>query len=225
MCLSSVNGAWPIHGTPSPPIWVKVDRRAVHPDRHVVAADAGDRARAFGHLGRGVVRAAGAEARRARDRRGAGAAQRRFLGLEDVRRASMSAAHARSPRLAEAPGDARGDHRRGRAGRRRRAAAIRCRMHSPHFACSSNLPSTLRAHVGAPVVELFLQLVLDDLALLLDDQDLLQARGELARDVASSGQTTSTLCRRMPTSAAVLRRRGPGRPAPGACRCRPCPWR
>ena len=24
MCFSSVNGAWPIHGAPSPPIWVKV---------------------------------------------------------------------------------------------------------------------------------------------------------------------------------------------------------
>jgi hypothetical protein len=34
----------------------------------------------------------------------------------------------------------------------------------------------------APVVELFLELVLDDLALFLDDQDLLQAGGELARD-------------------------------------------
>ena len=39
--------------------------RAVHPDRHVVAADAGDRARALGHLGAGVVRAAAAEPRRA----------------------------------------------------------------------------------------------------------------------------------------------------------------
>src|SRR5439155_20683234 len=25
MCLVDVNGAWPIHGTPSPPMWVKVD--------------------------------------------------------------------------------------------------------------------------------------------------------------------------------------------------------
>jgi hypothetical protein len=38
-------------------------------------------------------------------------------------------------------------------------------------------------HVGAPVVQLFLELVLDDLALLLDDQDLLQAQRELAGDV------------------------------------------
>jgi hypothetical protein len=38
---------------------------AVHPQHHVVAADAGQRARAFRHLGRGIVRAARAEVRRA----------------------------------------------------------------------------------------------------------------------------------------------------------------
>jgi hypothetical protein len=37
-----------------------------------------------------------------------------------------------------------------------------------------------RAHVLAPVVELLLELVLDDLALLLDHQDLFEAGGELA---------------------------------------------
>ena len=36
-------------------------RRAVHPLRHVMAADPGISAHAFGHHGRGVVRAAGAE--------------------------------------------------------------------------------------------------------------------------------------------------------------------
>jgi hypothetical protein len=39
------------------------------------------------------------------------------------------------------------------------------------------------AHVGAPVVELFLELVFDDLALFLDHQDLLQAGGEVAREL------------------------------------------
>ena len=42
--------------------------RAVHPQRHEVAADAGKGAAAFRHLGRGVVRAARAEIRRAGDR-------------------------------------------------------------------------------------------------------------------------------------------------------------
>jgi hypothetical protein len=38
------------------------------------------------------------------------------------------------------------------------------------------------AHVGAPVVQLFLELVFDDLALFLHHQDLLQPGGEVARD-------------------------------------------
>src|SRR3712207_9504906 len=41
------------------------------------------------------------------------------------------------------------------------------------------LAGDARAHVLAPVVELLLELVLDDLALLLDDQDLFQALGEV----------------------------------------------
>jgi hypothetical protein len=41
------------------------------------------------------------------------------------------------------------------------------------------LAGDARAHVLAPVVELLLELVLDDLALLLDDQDLLQPLGEV----------------------------------------------
>ena len=57
--------------------------RAVHELRHVVAADAGIGARAFGHDGRGVVRAAGAEvgraARRCRGSR-ASTASRRLAG-------------------------------------------------------------------------------------------------------------------------------------------------
>ena len=60
------NGAWPIHCAPSPPICGEADGRAVHPQRHEVAADAGAGERAFGHLGRGIVRAARAEIGRAR---------------------------------------------------------------------------------------------------------------------------------------------------------------
>ena len=41
------------------------ERRAVHPLRHVMAADAGIGAHAFRHHGRGIVRAAGAEIRNA----------------------------------------------------------------------------------------------------------------------------------------------------------------
>ena len=44
------------------------------------------------------------------------------------------------------------------------------------------LAQHIGAHVFAPVVELLLQLVLDHLALFLDDEDLAQAGGELAGD-------------------------------------------
>src|SRR5690606_23611924 len=44
-----------------------------------------------------------------------------------------------------------------------------------------------RPHVLAPVVELLLQLVLDDGALLLDDEDLLEPLGEAADAVALQG--------------------------------------
>ncbi|MNT22518.1 hypothetical protein D3C72_1579040 [compost metagenome] len=40
----------------------------------------------------------------------------------------------------------------------------------------------MRAHIRAPVVQLFLQLVLDDLALFFHHQDLLQTHGKVTRD-------------------------------------------
>jgi hypothetical protein len=74
------------------------------------------------------------------------------------------------------------------------------------FAAASCRPPPRRicpARWGArrpPVVELFLDLVFDDLALLFDDQDLLQALRRSSRVmVASSGHTTLTLCSRMPS--------------------------
>ena len=66
--------------------------------------------------------------------------------------------------------------RRQFAGGRQQPVAVR-RAHSP---LSSNLPIDARAHVLAPVVELFLELVFDELALFLDDQDFLQPFGEVA---------------------------------------------
>ena len=51
------------------------------------------------------------------------------------------------------------------------------RIHSPF---SSNLPTTRGRTSVAPVVELLLQLVFDDLPLFLDDQDLVEAFGEVA---------------------------------------------
>ena len=69
MCPASVNGAWPIHCAPSPPICVielTCALRAVGERDHRVAADAAAGDRALGHDRRAVVRAAGAEVRRAR---------------------------------------------------------------------------------------------------------------------------------------------------------------
>ena len=62
----SVNGAAPTQGRPSPPMWLEMSVLRVGEARHVVAADAGQGARAFRQAGRGVVRAAGAEERLAR---------------------------------------------------------------------------------------------------------------------------------------------------------------
>ena len=70
-----------------------------------------------------------------------------------------------------------GDHgRRELARRGQQPAAVR----QLPLALLVVLADHARADVLAPVVELLLQLVLDELALLLDDQDLLEPFGELA---------------------------------------------
>ena len=154
-------------------------RAAVHPHRHVVAADAGHRARAFGHLGAGVVRAAAAKPRRAvRASSALIVCRLRSLASMIAMRASMRLAmSALTPsffrRLAIAFAMIAGV----------RSAFARSSQfslgfgidHSPPRRVVVELAEHVRPHVGAPVVELFLQLVLDDLALFLDDEDLLQA--------------------------------------------------
>ena len=85
-----------------------------------------------------------------------------------------------SLRLQAQPVDALGDHARDH--RRRELARggqqpLAVRAHP--LALLVELADHARAHVVAPVVELLLQLVLDDLALLLDDEDLVQPLGEL----------------------------------------------
>ena len=77
----------------------------------------------------------------------------------------------------DALGDHARDHRRRElAGGRQQPVAVRAHP----LALLVELADDARAHVVAPVVELLLQLVLDDLPLLLDDEDLLQAFGEVA---------------------------------------------
>ena len=150
---------------------------AVHPDRHDVAADAGGRAAALGHVGRRVVRAARAEVGNAleRDLR---LRERRFLRVDPVD-ARVELFH-RARMQVEPPDPLRDharDHRR-RELRQRRQQPVAVRAHP--LALLVELADHARAHVVAPVVELLLQLVLDDLPLLLDDEDLLEALGELA---------------------------------------------
>ncbi len=68
-CSVFENGAWPIQVAAFAAHLGEGRGVAVHPVRHEVAADAGQRAAALRHLGRGVVRAAGAEIGDALDRR------------------------------------------------------------------------------------------------------------------------------------------------------------
>ncbi len=146
-------------------------RGAVHPQHHEVAADARQSARTLRHPGRTVVRTAGAEVGRARDRdhRRGGA----FLGLDD----RQPVADARRGEVAaDAVGDDAGDLRRRQfAGGGQQPATV---GQGP-FALFVELADHARAHVFAPVVELLLQLVFDQLALFLDYQYLLQPFGEM----------------------------------------------
>ena len=143
------------------------------PVRHVVAADAGHRAAAVRHLGAGVVRAAGAVVRHAGD----GFARLDQLRLFFIVELQAVVDHRAVEDQRQPAGDGAGDHRRGQlAGGRQQPIAVRQRP----FALFGELAHHPRAHVVAPVVQLFLQLVFDDLAFFLHHQNLFQALGELA---------------------------------------------
>ena len=141
------------------------------PGRHVVAADAGDRPGALGHLGRAVVGAAGAvmgDSLRRQPRPGQGS----LLGVEE---GQACANPVRSVETADAGGDHPRDHRRRQvAGSRQLPSAVGTRP----LPLLVELADHPRADVLLPVVELFLQLVFEELALLLDHQDLVEAFGE-----------------------------------------------
>ena len=139
---------------------------AVHPARHEMAADAGLRARALGHLRREVVRAAGAEPRRAPRRLGGAGGQARHGEVDDEGAAVQPRIMRRQPgrdRL-DQPGGAQ----LAQLAQQRRAAAVA-------------LADQRRPGVGGRGVEQLAQLLLDDRRLLLDDQDLAQAVREGAQ--------------------------------------------
>ena len=138
-----------------------------------MAADAGQRQAALWHLGRGVVRAARAVPGRPW-RRVAGFVQHRILGVQDgqAHADALAGVEARDPRR-DHPGDLR--HRQIALGRQQPSA-----MRMRPLAGLVELADHPRAHVVAPVVDMFLELVFDDLAFFLHHQDFVQPIGERA---------------------------------------------
>ncbi len=155
---------------------------AVHPHRHVMAADARHRARSFRHARGGVVRTARTKPGLAFfDQRGAAGLTLFRVDHGQARR------NARAQRVGqvgffEAGGNGAGDQRgRQLIPRGQQPAAARCGPFAAAVFAFVELAEDARPHVVAPVVQLFLERVFQDLALFLDDQDLLQTRGEFAR--------------------------------------------
>src|ERR1051326_7390143 len=158
-------------------------RIAVHPERHEMATDARHGAAAFGNTRRGVMRTPRAEIRLAQGR-DARARQGFFLEIQKSEAlAELRTKCAGHAELFEPLRDRAGDHRRRvlvmrwqepRTGRLTAAAA-------PFAAVVELAHHAGRAHALLPVVELFLDLVLDDLALFLDHEDFLEAFGKPPR--------------------------------------------
>ena len=136
--------------------------RAVHPLRHVVAADAGLGDRALGHPGRAVVGAAGAEVGRAQQ----GSRRLRLGALAELQPLELRREGLVAVEPEDALGDRRGDLVAGEraVGGEQRPLLLVALADDPRRA-------------GHPVEQL-LELALDQRALLLDHDDLLEAGGE-----------------------------------------------
>ena len=143
---------------------------AVHPQRHEVAADAGEGAAALRHLGRGVVRTARAEIRRAGDRR-----HRLHLGgLAAVEPVGFRAQHRGDFGIEVQPQQPLGQRTRQRGDAQFLGEGQEALVVLVHLADDA------RADVVAPVEQFLLDLILDDLAAFLDDEDLLEPDREFA---------------------------------------------
>src|SRR5439155_9968375 len=152
-------------------------RLTIHPDRHHVAADARGRAAALGNIGRCIVRTARTEVGETRqfDPR---LSERGFLLIDEL---DASANLFDRPWMQVETFDPLRDHARDHRRRQfrvRREQPIAVRAHP--FALLVELADDARAYVVAPVVELLLQLVFDDLALFLDHQDFGETLGKMA---------------------------------------------
>ena len=149
-----------------------------------MAADARHCAAALWHMRGGVVRAAGAEGR---DPVCAEVAlfESGLLGLQE---GEAGADAIGSEESVDARGDHARNHRRGElAGRGQQPFAV---IHSAvgaddarPFALLVEFADDARTHVLTPVVKLLLELVFEQLALLLNHQDLVKPRGEMAHAV------------------------------------------
>ena len=172
---------------------------AVHPHRHEMTADAGDRAAAFRHFRRGVVRTAGAEVGRPRNLH-FGPTECRFLRCDECEPLGDAIGGVKA---FDSPGDRARDHRRRQFARRGQQpgrvrigdlrgslAPGRVRIGDlrgslapvPSRQCPLallvELADDARTHVFPRVIELFLQLIFDDRSLFLDDQNFFEPRGE-----------------------------------------------
>ena len=137
-----------------------------HRQRHAVTADAGHRAAALGDLGRGVVRAARTEIRRALQLGGADAFRRpveRFELCQTLlqRRAAMPE-----------PAQPRHDRRRNHG---RRQLALARQQHGAGLVALADHRRPLRR---VYIIKNAKELILDEAALLLDDKHILQTFGE-----------------------------------------------
>ncbi len=147
---------------------------------------------ALGHIGRRVVRAARAEPGRAF--RG-GDRQPPFviLGVDNGDAGGDSSAHLGGQvGFFQPPGDGPGNQRRRQLGAcRQQPLAARSRPFAAGVVLFVEFTEYLGAHIVAPVVQFFFQRVFEYLALFLDDQDFLQAGGELARVLRIQGPDTA----------------------------------
>ena len=141
---------------------------AVHPDRHEVATDAGKGAAAFGHFCRCVVRAARAEIRGAGDRRHR-LHLRRKAAVEPV---GLCAQHRGDFGIEVETKQAFGERTGERCDAEFLGERQKALVEFIHLADD--------ARTDVVVEQLLLDLVLDDLAPLLDDQYLFEALGEFA---------------------------------------------
>ena len=143
---------------------------AVHPQRHEVAADAGEGAAALRHLGRGVVGTARTEIRRAGDRRH----RLHLAGLAAVEPVGLGAQHRGDFGIEVEPQQPLGQRTRQRCDTEFLGEGQEALVMLVHLADDA------RAHVVAPVEQFLLDLVLDDFTAFLDDHDLFETDRELA---------------------------------------------